>query len=246
MKIQRKEFGEGHYYWVDGEHYPRVTKILEVAAPVPLALRQYLLRSTPETAEKKLQETGDLGSLVHQAIERLLHGEELNLKEEFPSSVVKNHLLAFSRWFENFRPEIETIQTEQVVASRRYRYAGTLDLACRQGGDLWIIDFKTTAGIYFSHELQIVAYKQAYEETTGWRVDKMGILRTGTRHRSGYEFKVVERPFSHFKAVYDTFLALYDGEVPKPPTSRRYPTKLRIIGEQQEEEKKRKHKAFIL
>ena len=229
INIVRKEIDDTHYYWVNGEFFPGVTRILDEAAPMPYALKQYFLRSTPESAEKKLQITGDFGSLIHATIERLLLGEEINLEEEFPATKAKKHLCSFVAWFDDFKPDVDTIQTEHTIASLTHKYAGTLDLACRKNGEFWIIDFKTGSGIYHNHELQIAAYKQAYEEMYGVKVDHTAIMRTGSRHKKGFEFKEIKRSFKHFKAVYDSYLNLHDGKIPEPPKINVYPEKLQII-----------------
>ena len=229
IKIVRRDIDDSHYYFINGEHVPAVTRVLDEAAPVAYGLKQFFLRSTPESAEKKLRETGDFGSMIHGVIERLLKGEKIDLEEY--STKAKQHLCSFVQWFEDFKPDAKSIQTEHTVASLKYKVAGTLDLACRKDGELWIIDFKTSAGIYHNHELQLAAYKELYEEMHEVKVDHTGILRTGSRHKVGYEFKEVDRPFAHFKAVYDSFLNLHNGKIPPPPLMDVYPETLQIINQ---------------
>lgn len=226
IDIVRKEIDDSHYYWVNGEFVPGVTTILDEAAPMPFGLKQFFLNNTPESAGEISNTAKALGSKMHDAYERLLNGLTLNLKEDYPSTKEKKHICSFAKWYEDFKPK--SIQTEQTVASVKYKYAGTLDCLCKIGSETWIIDFKTSAGIYWNYEVQVAAYKQAVLETLGIEVDKMGILRTNSKHKCGYEFKEVNRPFSEFEQVYKTYLSLHDGKIPEPPLIDVYPDVIQL------------------
>lgn len=230
FEIIKKEIDDSHYYWIDGEFVPGVTSILDQSGPVEFGLRNFWMQNTPEDAKKKSNEALEFGSLIHDAIERLLNGEELDLtSKEYNHTKVKKHLMAFHDWFHAFSPELDSIQTEHTIGSKKYKYAGTLDLACKKAGELWIIDFKTSAAIYTNYERQISAYKQAYEEMYGEEVKHTAILRTGTNHKAGYEFKEVNRPFQSFLNIYQTYLDDNGGKIPEPPMVDTYPDKLKII-----------------
>ena len=226
-QIVRREVDSEHYYWVDGKFTPAVTRILDEAAPVAFALRQFFLRNTVDSAKKILEETGVFGSMIHADIERLLKGEELDLTKH--ETKAKKHLMSFHNWFHEFKPDMDSLKPESTIASLKHRYAGTLDLACTRKGKKWIIDFKTGSGIYHNHELQLAAYRGAYEEMHNTKVDHVAIVRTGSRHKVGYEVKEVKKPFKAFLNVYQSYLDLHGGKIPNPPTIPVYPDKLKII-----------------
>jgi hypothetical protein len=225
IEIVKKEQDNSHYYFVNGDFYPSVTRILDEAAPMPYSLRDWLAKNTPEQQEEIKNVSLGLGSKMHDAYERLLNGMELNLAQDYPTSKEKKHIMSFIQWFHDTAPQ--TICTEEVVASPTYHYAGTLDYACMINGELWIIDFKTSAAIYYNYELQVSAYKQAYEEMYGVKVAHVGVVRTNTKHKCGYEFKEVTRPFGEFKNVYDTYISM-NGGIPKPPLMNVYPEKVTL------------------
>lgn len=227
--IVKKEVDDTHYYFVNEEYYPSVTAILDQAAPVGYGLRSWLLANTAESADEIKSTTAALGSKLHDAYQSLLLGKKLNMLDGYPSTKEKKHIVSFYNWFAGFAPDITSIQTEHTVASVSLKYAGTLDLAIMRNNERWIIDFKTTSGIYYSHELQVVAYKRAYEEMYKVNVDHVAILRTGTRHKDGFEFKEVTRGFGDFKAVYDTYLAMNGGEIPAPPLINTYPLEVQLF-----------------
>lgn len=232
FQVVRKDIDDEHFYYIDSEFVPGVTTILGEAGPVGYGLRNHWQTNTKSESEKILTISGDFGTLIHDAIERLLHGEELDLKRDYSDTLYKDarkHIMSFHDWFHAFKPDVKSIKPEFVVGSKKYKYGGTLDLFCTKDKESWVIDFKTASGIYSNHERQIAAYKHAYEEMTGKKIDKMGILRTGSRHKAGYEFKEVDRPFKSFLNVYETYLDEHGGKIPEPPLVDVYPERLRII-----------------
>jgi hypothetical protein len=224
--IIKKEVDNTHYYFVNNEWYPAVTKILEEASPMSFGLKQFFINNTAESAKEISNTALDLGSKMHDAYERLLNGLELNLVEDYKTIKEKKHILSFYNWCEEVKPQV--IETEMVVASESHRYAGTLDLACLINNEIWIIDFKTSAAIYFDYELQIAAYKKAFEEMGLGTVAHTAVLRTGTQHKIGYEFKELKAPFEAFGNVYQTYLNLHGGVLPKPPLIDIYPETIKL------------------
>lgn len=225
-QIVKKEVDGTHYYFVDGIFYPGVTTILDIAAPKEYGLLNFFKQNTPEDAKAISERALALGSKMHDAYERLINGLELDLLNEYPTIEEKKHILSFVSWFQAVKPKV--IATEMVVASETYRFAGTTDFVCDLGGELWLIDFKTSSGIYYTYELQVAAYKKAYEEMGLGEIKHTAILRTGTRHKSGFEFKEVIRPFQEFKNVYDTYVSMNDGKIPEPPKIDIYPDTIRL------------------
>lgn len=226
IEIVRKEIDATHYYFVDGVWYPGVTSILDEAAPKGYGLLNFFKNNDAESIEKIKEETAEFGSKMHDAYEKLLNGVELNLAKDYPTTKEKKHIISFYTWYNATKPT--EIQTEHTIASVKYRFAGTLDLACKINGETWIIDFKTSSGIYMSHEMQITAYKQAFEEMYGVKVAHLGIVRTGTKHKAGYEFKEVTRELKEFLNVYEMYKSLHGGKIPDPPLVDVYPETLKL------------------
>jgi len=225
--IVLKMVDDTHYYYVDGVFYPSVSRILDVAAPKDSGLLFWMKNNTAEDIEEISGKAKENGSLVHDACEKLLNGVEIPLKEYAVKA--KKALISFYEWYQLYKPT--NITTEQVVASVINRYAGTLDLVCTIAGKRILIDFKTNKGaIYFNNKLQVMAYKQAYEETTEEKIDECWILRLGTTHKCGYEYKRVDEEVgvADFMNVYQTYLRINGGDVEKPPIVDVYPDTLRL------------------
>lgn len=226
-KIVKQEIDDSHYYFVNDEFYPGVTSILDEAAPMAYAMRQWLLKNTQESADDILADTSGFGTKMHDAYEQLLKGASLSLISEYKTRKEKKHLASFAQWFEDYKPT--DLEPEAVVASLKYKYAGTLDLVCKINGRLTLIDFKTGSGIYYAHHLQVLAYKKAWEEMYHKRIKDLYILRTGTKHKAGYEFKKMEgKKFASFKNVYKTYLDLHEGVIPPPPLMNVYPDEIKL------------------
>jgi hypothetical protein len=114
---------------------------------------------------RELAKAAEIGSQVHALIEWNLR-RELG-QEVGPEPVIKDAALwAFMVW-EEWRKTVrlKPLAVEQVVWSRQYRYAGTLDLlATLDGPDgkvTTVLDWKTGKAIYGEAKLQNAAYVQA-------------------------------------------------------------------------------------
>lgn len=129
-------------------------------------------------------------------------------------------LFSFVRWWFEFKPRV--LSFEKIVYSEIRKYAGTTDfigqiqvktllenevvkkdeVAQYKPNDwlMFVIDWKTNkSAIYSSNKMQAAAYAMAETEMTGKKIDKIGILRIGTKHKCGYEFKVLD--------IYDSYKA---------------------------------------
>jgi hypothetical protein len=102
-----------------------VTQVLDIAAPFPEGLRDYLRVSSFEEQKDRLESTGSRGTKLHGALDGLMNGVEYKL-EDFPTTYEKDALLTFKRWMRFLAPT--KFETEQVVADLDLRVAGTLDL----------------------------------------------------------------------------------------------------------------------
>ena len=228
--IIKKEIDDEHFYYVDGKFSPAVTKILGETLPMPYALRQWIGEVGNDKAEQRLQQAGDRGTHLHDACERLLKGEEINLLNDFPKAADKKCLVAFSNWCAEYQPIIKG--TEFTVASRS-GYAGTLDILCEIEKELYIVDIKTSRSIYDSHKLQIAAYQNAYFEMSGLQT-KPAILHLNPLTKKGYKFEtellIKNEPVkaSDFFHVFALYKILNGGTIPEPPLVDKYPETIKL------------------
>lgn len=128
-EVMRLEYDDEHYYYggKDGEEkqfYLSVTRVLDIAGPFPEGLRQYLRVTTYEEQQDRLQYTGQRGTDLHAALEALLNGTELDLRD-YKTRFEKDAIVTFIQFIKFLDPA--KFETEQVVADPDLRLAGTLD-----------------------------------------------------------------------------------------------------------------------
>lgn len=242
--IVKKEIDDEHFYYVDGVFTPAVTAILQETLPMPLALKNWIGEIGNEKAQEKLEMAGERGSAIHKACELLCTGKEVSLVDPIEYKPNKSYkfterdkktLIGFINWFAEYQPKpLKDLHPELVVASKR-GYAGTVDFPCIIGKYPYVIDFKTSKGIYDSFKLQLVGYRNAIWEMFHIRC-KMGILHLNPNTKRGYSFydddemeikdKRVE--IRDFLAVLRLCKVLNGGKIQQPPEVDVYPPVIKL------------------
>lgn len=134
-EIMRLDVDDNHWYYgakkdengkltEDKQFYVGVTTVLDVAAPFPEGLRQYLRVTSFEEQKDRLEVTGSRGTKLHDALDRLMRAEELNSKD-YPTQYEKDALATFIQFITFLSPG--KFDTELIVADADLRMAGTLD-----------------------------------------------------------------------------------------------------------------------
>ncbi len=136
---------------LDYNSYIGVTSVLDCA--VPKMLKKYFVNNTKEKQEKRLFETADLGTAIHNEIEADLKGVGIDHRSDAAPA-----LEAWKTWREY--NQIRTIQTETMVHSDRFGFAGTYDFLAEINGQVYLADIKTG---FFNVKAgwQLMAYKVA-------------------------------------------------------------------------------------
>lgn len=154
VTLERKA---GHYD-IDGILYPSATTILQVINKP--ALMGWYGKIGTEEANRIKQESADFGKTVHELIQAVLDGKEIDFDktDEIAGGCIKS----FQEWVRlvNFKP----LLTEHTVYSKEHGYAGTLDCVGLVYGVPALIDWKTSSGIYPEMTLQVAAYDRAVRE----------------------------------------------------------------------------------
>jgi len=178
---------------------PSVTWLCEYY-PKGIGFYRWLAEKGWDEAQAIKELAGSKGSVVHQAIQELLDGRVVKIDSKFGEEggireiTAEEYLcvMSFADWFSEAKPEV--LDYEFTVWNDEYNYAGTCDLYCKIKGVDYIIDFKTSANIYPSHELQLSAYKHALNIEAD-----LAILQIGyQRNKKGYKFTEIEDQFDLF------------------------------------------------
>jgi hypothetical protein len=128
-EIMRLDVDDNHYYYggKEGgpkEYYLSLTQVLDIGGPFPEGLRQYLRVTSFEEQKDRLEVTGSRGSKLHEALDCLMQGQQLDMKD-FPTQYEKDALVMFIRYMRFLAPG--KFSTELTVADPDLRVAGTLD-----------------------------------------------------------------------------------------------------------------------
>lgn len=129
-ELMRLDVDTEHYYYggeKNGEkqYYMSLTHVLDIGAPFPEGLRQYLRITSFEEQQDRLQMTGQRGTHLHEALDLLMNKQELDLDTDYKTEYEKDAVVSFIRFMRFLNPSKWV--TELVVADPDLRVAGTLD-----------------------------------------------------------------------------------------------------------------------
>jgi len=196
------------YRLLDGTIVPGVTTILSILAkPALYRWNNEMGLKGIETA-KYVDEKAEIGTLAHQMIADYLRGVPTDTDEysKFQIDQAENSLLSFFEWEKSHH--IEPVFIEEPMISERHKFGGTLDCVGTIDSELWLIDFKTSGGIYPEMLVQVAAYVHlAYEHELD--IQKVRILRIGRTADEGFE----DRPVNNLGKRWEIFqhcLAIYN------------------------------------
>ena len=234
VTVTRNRYG----YEIDGEYYRRVTTFLrgipknwlgnwaaksvaefavehrESWGELPKTDAVKLLKGAPWS---KRDDAGDRGTAVHETVEAIVRGQPIpdNLTEDELDCAIAAEAFLKERGS-------TVLASELTVFSPTYGYAGTLDLwDIDKDGLFWILDYKTSAGVYAEHAIQQAAYRNAEyavinkrevpgkaEKWTGkvipWGPEKgerLGIVHVRADGATLYPIRYTDRLWTVFRAA---------------------------------------------
>lgn len=117
-----------HYYFVGNEYYVSLTHVLDIGAPVPAGLTEWLRKTDAEESQERFESAGIRGTKLHRALEDLAIGMEL-YAEDFPTTFEKDAITTFIRVFQFLFPTGFPKEThiEAMVADIKRKVGGTMD-----------------------------------------------------------------------------------------------------------------------
>lgn len=213
-----------HKYTVGDESIPSVTTILSVINKPMLVnwaantvadyinaqltpgvpLDELQIKTIVENARKspyqKKVDAGQIGTFLHQWVEDYIHGTNpvIPVNEDLKKSVEQ-----FLSWVSIYN--VKFLASEQMVYSKQYRFCGTLDAICTIDGKMYIVDLKTSSGIYSEYYMQTAAYRYArVEEFPEEQYDGMMIIRIG---KDGTFERGLMKDDGMYRRMFDGFIA---------------------------------------
>lgn len=176
------------YKLKEGEIVPGVTTIIDSQLGwnknvlINWARRQALAGQDPE---KIKVEAGDIGTCTHYLVQCHVKGEEPDLGDFTANQIkpAKVGFQAFLGWEQ--KNKFQYLAVELPVVSEVHRCGGTVDCLAQQDGTLWLLDFKTSNGIWPEHKIQAAAYKHIYNENPLFgEIKEVALLHLGKKDGS--------------------------------------------------------------
>lgn len=196
------------YKLASGTAVPGVTTILGILNKPALVKWANNLGLQGIDSTKYVDEKAAIGTLAHQMIADYLKGVTTDTSEYSKVQIdqAENATLSFFEW-EKTHP-IEPILVEEPLVSEAHKFGGTIDCLSRLDGELCLIDFKTSSGIFPEMMIQVVAYGKLLSEN-GYDVTKSTILRIGRTEDEGFEERLVNHIDKRW-AIFLHCLAIYN------------------------------------
>jgi CRISPR/Cas system-associated exonuclease Cas4 (RecB family) len=141
-----------------------------------------LLMEGKKAHTKRTDQALNIGSAVHDYLEAYIKktlGEEIKLSDEtlavLEKEEAKNSIKSFMDWEKENK--VKWLKSEMIVASHKYKFAGTMDFLAVVNGKLTLGDFKTSSMISEDAYLQTAAYQICLEEMGLDKIQQRLILR---------------------------------------------------------------------
>ena len=236
--LEQINFLDERFYTLDGEtFFPSVTYILD-CYPKGYGFQQWL-KDLGSNADQVRDRAAAIGSRVHDAINRLLVGDEITWDDKVYGFDEWQYILRFMEFWEKYKPEL--IATEESLISPDLGFAGTIDLVCRINGEVWLIDLKTSNYLSNSYELQVAAYRKLWDGLSPEnKINRAGIfwfkaLTRGEDSKGksiqgeGWQLKEFEGDPNRAYRLFEATHEIWKNENPNPkPKNRVYPIKAKL------------------
>lgn len=198
-KLERIDTSAGRVYEIDeSERVPSVTSILS-ATKDKTHLKEWAARVGEEQAERIKNEAANVGTHMHNVVERLLLNRDLPAPRTWLA--VKGYQMGY-KLIEEFFPHVNEVWGAEIPLYYPGRYAGTSDCVGVYKADESIIDFKQTNKMkkrewiedYF---IQLAAYAMAHNKVHGTSI-RQGVIMMVSQEGQTQEFLTCGREFDSY------------------------------------------------
>lgn len=153
----------------------------------------------------KRDEAASAGTSVHHAIEAHIIG--LDPRRLLDCDEALRGYEAFVSWEE--KNHVEWLESEVEVFCVSVGYAGRFDAIANVNGHRYLVDFKTSKGIWPEFSWQLCAYRQAYNEMYPQKpVDNLAVLHLD-KLTAEPTFKPIEKNIGRMTMLFNTLVSAY-------------------------------------
>lgn len=202
------------YYLNTGDSIPGVTTVLGIMAKPALVAWANKLGLQGIDSTKFRDKAADVGTITHLLIMGHLTHKDIVLTEYAQQDIdtANNCMMSYLEWEKAHK--VEPILVETPLSSDKYGYGGTPDCLAMVNGELELIDFKTSNGIWNDYFYQLAAYRQLCIEHGHKELNRARILRFGKDSNSGFEDRLIFKfddefeLFLHCLSIYNLLKAM--------------------------------------
>jgi len=213
-KIKVKFFPASHIYMVNGKRKTGVTTYLgivdksrplvywatdlacdELIARLPNGITEKDIIEACGLHEVRKQEAADIGTKIHDWCEQYIKNKlqpKKHPKPDMPEErEVQIGVAAFIDWEKEHK--VKFVSSERVVYSRKNDFIGKMDIECLIDGDLFLVDLKSSSGLYNTVLMQTAAYVRADEEESGRKYAGRWAIRLAKETEKEYLAKMQKK-----------------------------------------------------
>jgi hypothetical protein len=197
------------YYGADGELLVGVTTALQILNKPSLMRWAWNCGMKGEDYTKVRDQAGSVGTITHLMITCELQNIVPKLQEYSQADIDSATLClnSFHEWRKSHT--LEAMLVEKPLASSKYRFGGTPDFIGLVNGELELMDFKTSSGIWNDYFYQLAAYRQLAHENGYESLNKARILRFSKGDNVEFEDRLITQ-FSKEFELFTHCLAIYN------------------------------------
>ena len=123
-------------------------------------------RGEIESLYDKRDEAAESGTLAHSFVEAHINGEP---PPTIPEGMTNETFSEASNAFQSYlswegMTKLKIVEQEMPMVSEKYQFGGCPDAIGEIKGELCLVDWKTSNGVYPDYLIQLAAYKQLWEE----------------------------------------------------------------------------------
>jgi hypothetical protein len=155
------------------------------------------------------QSAADAGTIAHAMVEACICQIDYVPPVDATDEQKRLALLSFDAWREWFeQSRIEFVETEPHLICPEFRFGGTPDALGRMKGQLCLLDWKTSKGIYAEYLIQLAAYEHLWNTNRGEQIT--GGIHACRFDKSTGGFAHHYWPCEALRPAWQAFLALRD------------------------------------
>lgn len=162
----------------------------------------------------KRDEAAESGTLAHAMVEARINGLDpftVEDRDDASDEVIKQAEQAYNSYLNwESLTKVKIVEQEIQLVSEEYQFGGCPDAIGEMRGELCLLDWKTSNGIYQDYLIQLAAYKQLWDEnnpqrpiTGGFHLCRFAKSHGDFSHHYWPELDDAWEQFKLFRRAYD-------------------------------------------